>query len=93
MGRVHKSCGVCNSTGICYICNGSGFIKCPYCVNGGKYIDKKWVKCNVCQGKGNQWKSCYLCGSGSLMGSGKCNVCKSEYIRCIYCDGTGCKDK
>ena len=91
MGQVHKPCFVCNSTGRCHLCNGSGFIKCPYCTNGAKFVDKKWQRCEVCQGKGNQWKSCHLCGSGSLMGSGICQICRSQFIKCIYCDGSGHK--
>lgn len=89
-GCVHKPCAWCNSTGICHACKGTGYISCPHCINGGQYIDKKWQKCSVCQGKGSQWKSCYLCGRGSLLGgTGICNVCRSEYVKCIYCNGTG----
>ncbi len=93
LGRVHKPCTWCNSTGRCHICKGSGYIKCPYCINGGKYIDNKWQRCSVCQGKGNQWKSCYSCGIGSSFGNGICHGCKSEYVICIYCEGTGKNSK
>lgn len=89
--RVHKHCTWCNSTGICNTCKGTGYIKCPHCINGGKYIDKKWQKCSFCQGKGNQWRSCYSCGGGRFFGTGRCHVCRSEYVICIYCEGTGKK--
>lgn len=64
MGRIHKPCAWCNSTGICLTCKGTGFIKCPYCMNGGKYIDNKWQICTVCQGKGDQWRSCFFVVTG-----------------------------
>lgn len=84
IGKVHKACGACHSTGKCYPCNGFGFIDCSFCTNGGNYIDKKWQKCNACQGIGN--KICYMCG-----GRGYCPICKSEYVTCMYCKGTGNK--
>ena len=90
-GRIHKPCASCNSTGRCRRCNGTGFIRCPLCINGYKYIDEKRQKCSTCQGKGNFWRSCKLCSRGRLYGTGKCHECRSEYYICPICDGTGKK--
>ncbi|MBQ7057784.1 MAG: hypothetical protein IJM83_00575 [Firmicutes bacterium] len=101
----HEGCSVCQGTGVCtrcdgtgrehcYRCDGSGVMPCPSC-DGAGYEDCECEGglCDACDGSGlnEDGDPCPTCE-----GSGQCQICGGTSVRdCPHCDGTGmvtCED-
>ncbi len=78
-----KSCGICNDTKKCHVCNGRGDHPCSgmYCVSG---------KCQSCRGTGiysgnGRMSKCIVCN-----GDGICDICDgTRRMDCSICHGNG----
>ncbi len=86
-GRGYTYCDVCNNTGDCAYCE-YGFKECSFCVTGYIWNGVGYEKCPVC--KGNYRQICPLCHGSYL---NKCQACHGKKEVCVYCKGTGKKNK
>ncbi|MBO4888406.1 MAG: hypothetical protein J5589_08865 [Firmicutes bacterium] len=101
----HEGCSVCQGTGVCdrcdgtgrercYMCDGSGYMPCPSC-DGAGYEDCECDggRCDACGGTcvNEDGDPCPTCD-----GTGQCQICGGTSIRdCPHCNGTGmviCED-
>lgn len=102
-GMVYETCSSCKGTGLrpgaCYMCGGTGHVKCTLCQGTGVDPQTKG-KCPTCAGKGYLGIKCTTCkGAGHLMclfcfgdkvKSRVCFDCRGTLeILCVGCHGTG----
>jgi len=88
-----KYCSLCDTTGKCRYCDGSGYKNCSRCDGSGV--------CDACDGQhiktiAGRRQTCRYCDDGSCSscdnGKKECNFCQKSG-KCKYCNGTAeCKN-